>query len=163
MQVATKTLKQVNKSDDSVVVYLLNITNQQVNYETLICGLSMSDWVKKSINKIPYIEVNYDNGNLIDFLKPILVNSKYSIILFSNTPLITAPSVLKIMEYVVIKDINACKFNGGFAFKNEYLKHAEKVMFDSFLPLNDDDFVVVSDKQGLIKAQNVLQNRRFSG
>lgn len=156
MLTSTCSVKQkLTKQDDSVIIYLLNLNSGN----TSICGLSMTGWVKKAVDSLPYIELNYGNSNLIEFLKPKLVNSKYSIVLFSNTPLITTPSILKIIEYVLVKKINACKFNGGFAFNNEYLKSAKDVKFDSFLPLDDQEFMVVNNQKSIMQATFILQQR----
>ena len=154
----TQTLKTQQKKidDNSVIIYLLRCNG----YETTIGGLNMAEWVKKAIKELSYIEIDYDGSDLVDFLKPKLVNAKYSIILFSNTPLITTPAVLKVIEYVVTKQIKACKFNGGFAFNTEYLKTAKQIMFDSFLPLEGEDFLVV-DNVGKLKLASKIINERI--
>ena len=85
MQTVVKSLKIINKDENSVIIYLLNIVDDSINKSTKICGLDMSSWVKKSLNNIPYIELDYDNSDIVEFLKPKMVNSKYSVILFSNT------------------------------------------------------------------------------
>ena len=153
----TETLKQteIKFNDDSVMIYLLSDKNASVE----LCGRSMIDWVKNAVNEFPYIEFNYDGSDLQNFLKGKLVNAKYSIILFSNTPLITIPSVLKIVDYIKIKQVKACKFNGGFAFNTEYLKTAKEVQFDSFLPLETEDFLVVDTLEKLKIAKKLLQDR----
>ena len=96
---------------------------------------------------------------MIYLIKKNSVNSKYSIILFSNTPLITKPTILKIMEYVIVKKINACKFNGGFAFNNEYLHSSEKIMFDSFLPLDNNELLIINNQKTKKMADKLLQQR----
>lgn len=158
MQTLVKEIKTTNKDNNSIIVYLLNLKNDTIS-STKLYGLSMLEWVKKSLSDIPYIELDYDNSDLIDFLKPKLVNAKYSVILFSNTPLITKVSMLKIMEYVIVKDVNACKFSGGFAFKTEYLKTAKKVVFDSFLPLDNEEFMVVDNSAKLKLANSIIHDR----
>jgi len=153
----TETLKQTETKfkDDSLMIYLLSDNNAG----TELCGESMIGWVKNAVSDFPYIEFDYDGSDLITFLKGKLVNATYSIILYSNTPLITMPSVLKIIEYVKAKQIKACKFNGGFAFNTEYLKSVKEVMFDSFLPLDTEDFLVVDTLEKLKLAKKILQER----
>lgn len=158
MRTIVKELKATQKNSDSIIVYLLNLKDTSLA-ETKIFGLTMLEWVKKSLVDIPYIEFDYANSDLVSFLKPKLVNAKYSVILFSNTPLITNVSILKIMEYVTIKDINACKFNGGFAFKTEYLMAAKKIVFDSFLPLSGEEFLVVDTASKLKLASRIIHDR----
>lgn len=159
MQTIVKNLKIINKEENSVIVYLLNIVDSPINKSTTIYGLDMSGWVKQALNNVPYIELDYDNSDLVEFLKSKMVNSKYSIVLFSNTPLITNPSILKIMEYVTIKDINACKFSGGFAFKNDYLLNTKQVQFDAVLPLDEEEFLVVNNASKLKFATSILHDR----
>jgi len=148
-------IQEKKVEDNSLIIYLLNFKNS----DTKICGLSMLDWVKKSIKDLPYIELDYNGEDLVKFLKDKLVDAKYSIILFSNTPCLTTPTVLKIIEYVTIKQINACKFNGGFAFKTEYLSNAKEVIFDSYLPLDNDDNIVVDNVNKLKAVNKILQAR----
>lgn len=152
----TKTLeiKKQKLQDDGIVIFILNLGE-----ESLLCGRTMVDWVKKATSGFPTVEFDYDGEELIKFLTPRLVNSKYVIVLFSNTPLITQASVLKIMEYVKFKEIKACKFNGGFAFDVEYLKSAKEVRFDSYLPLDSEDFIVVDSKSKMLVAGNILKTR----
>lgn len=159
MQTILKPEKLKITKNDSVIVYLLNADYMEVKHDAVACGLSMTDWVKRSLKNIPYVEFDYDGSDLIEFLKPRLVNSKFVVVLFSFTPLITSPTILKIMEYSLVKDINACKFNGGFAFKTEYIKSAKKVMFDAFLPLDDEEMLMVSSLNDFRKAEKILQNR----
>ena len=63
------------------------------------------------------------------------------------------------MEYVQFKEIKACKFNGGFAFDVEYLKNVKEVRFDSYLPIESDDFLVIDSKAKVVVASNILKNR----
>ena len=106
-----------------------------------------------------YIEFGYNNEDLIKFLQPRVVDAKYSVILYSNTPCLTTPTILKIIEYVVVKGIKACKFNGGFAFNTEYLKSANNIMFDSYLPLDNEDNIVVDSANKLKLATKILKER----
>ena len=159
MQTVLQRVEIKTKRDDSVLVYLLNQkTPTTLSPDTKICGLRLIDWLKKALDKIPYVEFDYLCGDIIEFLKSRLVESKYIVVLSSLTPLITQPMILKIIDYVINKDINACKFNGGLAFKVDYLKTAEKVQFDSFLPLNEEDNMVVTEKN-LKLATKILQDR----
>ena len=153
----TETLKssQLKKDDVSFVIFLLSDKFSK----SKLCGITMLDWVKKAINNFPTIEFDYSGEELVSFLKPRLVNSRYVIVLYSNTPLLTNASVLKIIEYVKFKEIKACKFNGGFAFDIEYLKSSNKVVFDSYLPLDNEDFLVVDNKSKEIVANSILKNR----
>lgn len=152
----TETLKIKNKSteNNSMIIFILNNGDN-----TLLCGRSMVDWVKKATFNFPTIEFDYNGEDLVGFLKPRLVNSKYVVVLFSNTPLITKASVIKIVEYVQFKAIKACKFNGGFAFDVDYLKSEKDIKFDSYLPIDNDDFLVVDSKAKVVVASNILKNR----
>lgn len=153
----TETLKQteIKLKDDSLIFYLLS----DKNAGTMICGRSMIDWVKNAAKEFPYIEFDYNGTDLKTFIKDKLVNSKYCVILFSNTPLVTHTSLLKVVDYVITKQIKACKFNGGFAFNVEYLKNTKEVKFDSFLPLETEDFLVVDNLDKLKVAKKILQGR----
>ena len=153
----TETLRkiEIKFKDDSLIFYLLS----DKNANTMLCGRSMIDWVKEATKDFSYIEFDYDGSNLQDFMRNRLVNAKYSVILFSNTPLLTKLSLLKIVEYITTKEIKACKFNGGFAFNTEYLKIAKEIQFDSFLPLETEDFLVVDDARKLKLAKSILQDR----
>lgn len=159
MQTLLKRIETVKSKDDSLVVYLLNHnTANGLRYDTKICGLNMSCWVKKALKGVPFIEFEYCGEDIIEFLKGRLINSRHIVVLSSLTPLMTNPTILKILEYVMVKDINACKFSGGCAFKTEYLKSSKKIEFDSILPLNEEDGLVVNSKS-LSFASKILQDR----
>ena len=158
----TETLKskQINKDNNSIVIFLLNDRTST----TKLCGITMLDWVKKAISNFPTIEFDYSGEELVSFLKPRLVNSRYVIVLYSNTPLLTNASVLKIIEYVKFKEIKACKFNGGFAFDVQYLKSSNKVVFDKqtiigalsmYIANKVGSFEPMSANMGLINYDNL--------
>ena len=97
------------------------------SYNLPICGANMCDWVARSC-PTPAALVHYsENNNLLDTIKPLLKDGEYTLVLYSDTPLVTARDVDKILDYVAERGLAVCKLARGWVFKTEYLKRAEVI------------------------------------
>ncbi len=131
-------------------------------YNMDIAGISMLDWVKRAAKGYPTICVNV--GSDTDFLPDIagvLDESKYTAILFSDTPLIDTNCLSDMLDYVVYKDQNLVKFTRAYVAKTEYLKKCENLSSATSSPMHQDMFYKVSDMRDLSAVRGVI-NRRIN-
>lgn len=135
------------------------LTNKN-SYDISILGKSMLDWVKNAVNDYNMCEVECDaTSSIFEVTKPYLKNSKYTIILYADTPLITKNTINDILTYVTGKGLKVCKLNRGFVFDTEYLKTCEKIYSLNTYSFNEQDFMPAVNMEELNKITAILQYR----
>ena len=154
--------KQNIFSNELSVIILLekNIGEIIKPYDTLIWGKKMWEWVAMAcdgyiVKTIPCTKESF----VLNLIKPLLTNSKYTLVLYSDTPLIKRQTINEILNFAKGKDINVLTLERGYLFNTEYIKNADSI---SGLPLNkfgDDDFTVASDFKMINKVSQILKNR----
>ena len=154
------------KSDNSCDVIILKIDNpafklkNKKSYNLEILGKSMLDWVKLAVCDFNISEIECDmSSSIFDVVKPYLKNSKYTMILYADTPLVTKNTISDIVTYVVGKGLKVCKLSRGYVFDTEYLKTCEKVYSLSTYSFNESDFLPVINFAELNKVTAILQHR----
>lgn len=156
MQIETEIVKKIEKKFGIVQVFVLNNANKMK-----AMGRSLCDWVLKASEKYlsKIIDLN-DGRNIIDVIRESLSQvATHSIVLYSSTPLLTPLTIDKIAEYIVMKDVNACKLPVGFAVKNNYLKMSNDLQYDSVFAHCYDEFYNVENQMQLNKVSEILRNR----
>lgn len=127
-----------------------------------VCGKSMLDWIKNSVSDYQVIVVEYNQQDIVSFIKDLQIDKKYVLVLFANTPLIRKNTVEDIVEYFVIKQLSVLKLIRGYMFSTEYLSRIERLLNPQEQPFNEEDFIAVSDvfKFGLVN--EIMQKRIIS-
>ena len=130
------------------------------SYDISILGKSMLDWVKNAVNEYDVCEVECDaTSSIFEVVKPYLKDSKYTMILYADTPLITKNTINDIETYVIGKGLKVCKLNRGFVFDTEYLKTCEKIYSLNTYSFNEQDFMPAVNMEELNKITAILQYR----
>ena len=155
MAVLTEVQKQINELTKSNVVVI--ILNEGKGYEIL--GKPMIDWVSESASDYSCVCAKHSGEDILSFVKSLNLSHEYIIVLFDKTPLLTKSVINNIVEYCIFKNINACKLNNGYVFKNTYLKSAKELFFDSLYLQNADEFYAVENKKQLAYVAEILQKR----
>lgn len=163
MEVKTKlkiNTKAIQKNKNFKVL-ICNTRCSKNSFDGKILGLTLTEWLIFSCEDIPYVIADYDKKtNLLEFAKNYITdNEDFTIILLSNTPLITHQTMTQIMEYASVKEINLCKLSVGYVVKNKYLMQASSLMVDSVYAQNTEDFYLVESKAQFAYAQKVLSER----
>lgn len=129
-------------------------------YELSIMGRTMLDWVKRASSTFATKEIDYlDGGDLIKTIKPHLQNEDYTVVLYSDTPLLKKKTIDDIVDYAVTKGVSVCKLQRGFVFKTEYIKTAKEVCSCEPNFFDEEDFIVVNNYQNLSVVENILRKR----
>lgn len=167
-QTFTKGLLQDNflDKDKTLVIILLykgeNFKYIAKPYNLEICDKKMVDWVKDSCKEYEIKSVLCDkNSNIVSLIKPLLNEKPYTLVLYSDTPMLTNETINENMDYFALSGMNVLKLPRGWIFKTEYIKTAESVsavqtrQFNDyeFKPvLNLKDYSIISDiiKQNII-------------
>lgn len=154
------------KNDTSVDVILLKINNPvfklvgKKSYDIELLGKSMINWVKLAVQEYNVTEIECGiDSTILDTVKPYLKDGKYTVILYSDTPLITQNTINDIITYVMAKGLKVCKLNRGFVFETEYLKTCEKIYSLNTYSFNEQDFMPAINFNELNKITAILQYR----
>ena len=155
MEVLTKIKKEtlVTKNSDIVVLIL----NENKGYTIL--EKNMIDWVVEAVKNFTCVCADYKGEDILPFVNSFKFTHKYIMVLYDKIPMLTDRTVNKLVEYVVFKNSQACKFAGGYMFKNEYLKSVKNLFFDSVYFQDEEDFYLVENKRNLSFVSDVLQQR----
>ena len=146
-----------------VNIIILNPKNE--NFDEMevgdirLFGKSLVDYV---INSCPFSPKVLNTMMVVDVLaeiKPYLNNCEYTLVLYSDTPLITKRTILEILEFVYYKGINVCKFNRGYCFKTEYIKRVSEIFSAQDYTFEEEDFVTVVDTASLGLVKEIMKNR----
>ncbi len=159
-QTATEKTQSGASNVDTIVLLVDDFQNfGKKSYDINILGASMFNWVVRSAPSAAVL-VNYnEDDDLLQTIRPMLKNAEYTLVLFSDTPLITKAGVKEIIDYAVQKDLPVCKFERAYMFKTEYLKNAQAVYAMSTHDVQAKELVKIDSIDKLVFAQKVLSER----
>ena len=164
VQTSVQTETQTDYSNDVLAIVLLyrnaNFTGIIKPYNLEICGKKMYEWAMESVSDFEVKTIACDDhSNIVPLIKPLLNNKKTTIVLYSDTPLITKNTIYEILDYFSIRHLNVLKLNRGWVFDTEYISKAESLSSVITRKFGENDFFAVGDAYTLEKATNVLKNR----
>jgi len=142
------------------IVLLVENNRLKDGYSLHMLGKEMKDWVRDSVNHFDcsFINLN-EKDNPVEIVKPFIGEEDYTIILFSDTPLVKSSTILETLDYATTKNLDFCKLPKGFIVASQNFK-AGKIEFSAEPNFIDkEDFFVVFDSLTLANAKNVLKNR----
>ncbi|MBP3630503.1 MAG: hypothetical protein J6J23_03330 [Clostridia bacterium] len=128
-------------------------------YEIKLMGRPMLDWVKSACAESPKVKKVEDDVDIIQEVKELLDDSEWTIVLFSDTPLLTNDTIEKSFAFAEGNGLNVCKLKRGYIFKTEYVKRIEGIYGIENCNINTDEFMIVNDFIQLSKATTILKNR----
>ena len=159
---------EFNELDKQTNVVLLLVNNPNLkmdkpfNYE--ICGMKMMDYVKHCFKYANIIEKEINAGeDVLDAVKTVsLADRKYTMILFSDTPLLKRKTVLEVLEYLQMKKLSVLKLTRGYVFETDYLKTIDKLYAPQLHYFDEEDFMACVNLKQLSIITEILQNRIIS-
>lgn len=152
----------------NVQVILLCVLNKSFKLSTpgcelKICGKTMREWVKNAVSEFDATMAEFDSdADFLPVAKQNAGNKKYTLILFSDTPLVQSKTIKDIIEYFVLKDLSVLKFDRGYIFKTEYLNTIEKLFSPQFQSFDQADFLTCSSLKQFALASEMMKNRILS-
>jgi len=147
-------------------VLLTNSEEMQVeggSYNLDLLGNPMFQYVVRACPTVPAC-LNFDerDGTVVGTILPYLKDTEYSLVLFSDTPLMTKSNILNILDFVKSKDLNVCKLTRGWVFKNEYIKRNQEIYAPTTYYFEEEDFMMVASYKQLHLISEILKNRIIS-
>ena len=158
-------LEEIEKQ---VGVIILNITDDSFKtkekpYNLKICGKKMTDWVKNATESFEKIEFEMDcKADFMPLIKSHIMDKKYTLVLFSDAPLIQYKTIQEILEYFVIKSLSVLKLSRGYMFETDYLNRIDKLLSPQMQYFNEEDFITCYSLKQLAIISDIMRNRIIS-
>ncbi len=159
-------LEKIDLQKYNIKYIVLAVNNAGFNmgrpsYETKLFGKTLVEWVKSACDANPLVLTVEDDHDPIKTIKPFLDSSEWTVVLYSDTPLITNATISKSFNYCVSKHLNVCKLPRGYIFKTEYVKRIEEVYALESVTVSKTDFVQATDLMSLSNIAEMLKNRIY--
>jgi NDP-sugar pyrophosphorylase family protein len=153
----TATEKTDIKNIDCIVL-LVGGENDQKLYDRALLGSTMYNWVVRACPTKPAL-APYDGGDVLLAVKPLLKSGEYTIVLFSDTPLVTASGVNKMIDYASAHNLAVCRLARGFVFKTEYIKKAQAIYATTTYDIAEAELMQANTEEKIARATTILQAR----
>lgn len=98
-------------------------------------------------------------ADFLPIVKQNVGNKKYTLVLFSDAPLLQYKTVQEIVEYFVLKSLSVLKFSRGYMFETEYLNTIEKLFNPQVQYFEEEDFICCYNLKQLALVSDIMRNR----
>ena len=129
-----------------------------------ILGKTMLDWVCFSLGDSFCEAVSYtDDVPLPVLIRPYLKrDTDYTVVLYSDTPLITRKTVLDAITVLKQKELNVLKMTRGYVFKTQFLLGVDKIYSENPYYFDEEDFMTAFNFKQVALVGDALKNRILS-
>ncbi len=145
---------------NAIVLLVENSRLKDNGYNLSLYGKQMKEWVKDSLSHFDVRFVSLtEKDNAFEVIKPFIKDEDYTIVLYSDTPLLKSATVLDALDYATTKQLDFCKLPRGFIiasqnFKNNKVENSAEPAF-----IDKEDFFAVFDCKTLSVAEKQLKNK----
>ena len=158
-----QTIKNINTESEVSVIILL-YKNAGFGglkpFDIEIYGKKMWKYIEMACGDLPVKTTTCTaETNVFELIRPMLTNSKYTLVLYSDTPLVQSSTIRQVIDYAKMRDVNVMTLKRGYLFNTNYLRHAESIQGGLEYLDNAQDFVIVSDAKQLERVNRVIKNR----
>lgn len=147
--------------DVQIILFKVNYPEISSFFNQKICGKSQYEYLQ-NVCKGFYtqeLEVNFTDNPILRAKSVLSKDYKYTALLFTDTPLLTRSTLLGILDYVKLKDLNFIRLYRGFVFSTSYLQTVDNVYDLKPLDFEAQDFTIVRDNKTLYTAHQIMQER----
>lgn len=159
--------KPIRRDNDNVSVDCIvlledskEIFSQNQSYNLDILGVKMHEYVVRACPVTPtLLEYDSRSQSVLSAIKPHLKDAEYTLVLFSDTPLITKKNILNILDFARAKGLNVCPLTRGYVFKTEYIKRVDEIFSPTTYYFEEEDFLVARSFRQFSVITEMLKNR----
>ncbi|MCH5163517.1 MAG: hypothetical protein J1F36_00700 [Clostridiales bacterium] len=126
-----------------------------------ILGKTMLEWVCIALGSNYSDSVAYsDSVPLPQLVRPYVNReSDYTVVLYSDTPLITPKTVSNAVAVLKQRDLNVLKMTRGYVFKTKFLLAIDKIYSENPFYFDEEDFMTAFDFKQVALVSDALKNR----
>ncbi len=148
---------------DSVFGIILKVHHDSVGdtSQTVLLGKTMLDWVTLSLGETSAIAIDRpDDAEWLGQLRSVAdATEKYTVVLYSDTPLITKKTVTDAVAVAENGNLNVVKMTRGYVFRTSFLLSCEKLYLDNTYYFSEEDFLTADSPHNLALITDVMRNR----
>ena len=126
-------------------------------------GKTMLQWVslamQGTVATVSYNEKLSVPLNIRPYLDP---ESEYTVVLYSDTPLITAKTVSQAVKDAVDTGANVIKMTRGFVFKTEFVQRVDKIYSVETHYYEEEDFITAVSFKQIAMISDIMRTRILS-
>lgn len=168
--IGTKTMVQSFKEQENensdVCTVILKVDNPKLGidkkvFELELCGKTFLEWIENSVfdTTIRYADYVFGEDFLPAVKRVVDTNSKYTLVLFADTPLFEHKTMLQIMEYFKSKGLSVLKLTRGFVFETKYLLQIDNLLNPQMQYFDEDDFITCHSLKQYSMICEIMKNR----
>lgn len=151
-----------NETDVSVILLLNKNSNfgGLDSYEIDLCGKKSWEWLEIACGDYEIKTLTCSpESDVLSLVKPLLTNKKYTLVLYSDTPLLSKSTIETILSYVRMRDINALTLIRGYVFNTEYIRFAESISGNVVEKFNETEFAIAGNPQQFERIAQYLRTK----
>lgn len=119
----------------------------------------MLSWVTDVADeRVQVVEENKTVG-IVPFIKPYLREGKYTVVLFSDTPLVTKKTIQEMLDFTINRNLSVCKGTRAYIFLTEYIRTTDEIYSPQVYYFEEEDFMIASNFKQLSLITETLKNR----
>ena len=150
--------------DKDIGYIVLQVNHEGFNTDTPshligLMGKPIVSYVKKVCETLPKtvnVEVEHD---VVKTIKPLLGKHEWTIVLYSDTPLLTYKTLAEAFKIAETNELNVAKLQRGYIFNTEYIKRVNDIFTPTTLFEGHEDFTVANDFNSLAAIGDIMKNR----
>ncbi|MCL2675050.1 MAG: hypothetical protein FWE84_00430 [Firmicutes bacterium] len=128
-----------------------------------LLGKTMLEWVTLALREDFVAALPFsDTVTLPKLLRPHLTDAEFTVVLFSDTPLITRKTVLDAVHDLDRMGENVLRMTRGYVFKTAYLRSADKVYAGDHRFFDEEDFLTAFSFKQAAMVGDMLKARILS-
>ncbi|KAI4453261.1 ribose-phosphate diphosphokinase family member [Holotrichia oblita] len=130
-------------------------------FDIPMLGKTIKQWVSLAFGETPVTYIENDRAKEIpELVREFLDDSEYTVILYSDTPLIQRKTVLEALEFTQKRGLNVCRMTRGYIFKTDFLRLQETLPENKrYYFSEEDDFICAADFKQLSLISEIMRRR----
>lgn len=156
--------KQKDLKERDIDYILLMVEHEEFKSKTPshlldLMGKPISSYVKRVCDKTPRTIDYKDGEDILETIHPVLSDAEWTIVLYSDTPLLTHKTLVEALNFAENSEMNVIKLKRGFIFRTEYVKRVNQIYTPNTLFSDNEDFLVADNFASLAKISDILKKR----
>jgi bifunctional N-acetylglucosamine-1-phosphate-uridyltransferase/glucosamine-1-phosphate-acetyltransferase GlmU-like protein len=149
--------------EEDVFVLVLKPSNHSTEkyLNVDINGRTSIEWVKKAVSKWHhrFVETT-DKEDILSVFRKNITPSKWTVILYADTPLLTTASVEGLISYAIAKSAKVVKAGRGFIFDTSYVKASDTFDVYEYTLGDPDDYIIAWNQNQIDRIIKIMKERK---
>lgn len=158
-----QTISTTTFNDMAVIVLLYHnpdFKGFSKSFDLEICGKKMWKFVEMACGDFPIkTAICTPQTDVFELVRPMLTDAKFTLVLYSDTPLLQKSTIHEIAAFATVRDINFVNLLRGFVCKTEFLKTTQQMPSAPTEYFGEDDFVTAFDARQLEFVSQIMKSR----